>query len=102
MYDERLTSEASLQFRFADFKIDVAQHELRQGGRLVSIEPQVFDLLVHLVRNHTRVVSKSELIDVIWQGRVISDAALSARICAARRAIGDNGDDQRFIRTHHK
>jgi TolB-like protein len=92
----------TVNFRFADFEIDVAQIELRQRGEAVPIEPQVFDLLVHLVRNCNRIVSKSELIDTIWQGRAISDAALSSRISAARRAIGDNGNDQLLIRTHHK
>ena len=91
-----------MDFSFADFEIDVAQHELRRKGEIVAIEPQVFDLLVHLVRNRDRVVSKEELIDVIWQGRVISEATLNSRVSATRRAIGDNGDDQLFIRTHHK
>ena len=91
-----------MDFRFAEFEIDVARHELRRGGELVPIEPQVFDLLVHLVRNRDRIVSKDELIDTIWQGRIVSEAALSSRVSAARRAIGDNGDDQLFIRTHHK
>jgi TolB-like protein len=91
-----------LDFRFADFEIDLAQHELRRKGELVPIEPQVFDLLIHLIRNRDRIVSKEELIDEIWQGRVISEAALSSRVAAVRRAIGDNGDDQRLLRTHHK
>jgi TolB-like protein len=91
-----------LGFRFANIEIDVAQHELRRAGKVVPIEPQVFDLLVHLVRNHDRVVSKDELIEAVWEGRFISEATLSSRISAARRAIGDNGDDQLLIRTHHK
>jgi TolB-like protein len=91
-----------LDFRFTDFEIDLAQQELRRKGELVPIEPQVFDLLIHLIRNRDRIVSKDELIDAIWQGRVISEAALSSRVAAVRRAIGDNGDDQRLLRTHHK
>ncbi|MGB8897486.1 MAG: winged helix-turn-helix domain-containing protein, partial [Pseudolabrys sp.] len=91
-----------MDFRFADFEIDVAQHELRRKGEIVPIEPQVFDLLVHLVRNCNRIVGKEELIDVVWQSRAISEATLSSRVSAARRAIGDNGDDQLLIRTHHK
>jgi TolB-like protein len=91
-----------LNLRFNDFEIDVARYELRRGDELVPIEPQVFDLLVHLVRNRNRIVSKSEVIDVIWKGRIVSEAALSSRISAARRAIGDNGADQMLIRTHHK
>jgi TolB-like protein len=91
-----------LNLRFNDFEIDVARYELRRGDELVPIEPQVFDLLVHLVRNRNRIVSKSEVIDVVWKGRIVSEAALSSRISAARRAIGDNGADQVLIRTHHK
>jgi adenylate cyclase len=91
-----------LNFRFGDFEIDVARQELRRAGAIVHIEPQVFDLLVHLIRNRDRIVSKDELIDVIWQGRIVSEATLSSRISAARRALGDSGNDQSFIRTLHK
>jgi TolB-like protein len=91
-----------LDFRFADFEIDVARHELRRAGAVVHIEPQVFDLIVHLVKNRDRIVSKDELIEAIWQGRIISEAALSSRISAARRALGDTGNDQSLIRTLHK
>src|SRR5262245_57915153 len=93
---------AALNFRFADFEINVARQELRRAGVIVHIEPQVFDLLVHLIRNRDRIVSKDELIDVIWQGRIVSEATLSSRISAARRALGDSGNDQSFIRTLHK
>jgi TolB-like protein/DNA-binding winged helix-turn-helix (wHTH) protein/tetratricopeptide (TPR) repeat protein len=93
---------AALNFRFADFEIDVARHELRRAGIVVHIEPQVFDLLVYLVRHRERTVSKDELIDSIWQGRIVSDATLSSRISAARRALGDSGNDQSLIRTLHK
>ena len=89
-------------FRFASFQIDIAQHELRRDGHRVAIEPQVFDLLVHLVRHSDRIVSKDELIEVIWNGRAISDAAVSSRISAARQAIDDNGTDQKFIKTLNK
>jgi TolB-like protein len=91
-----------LDFRFADFEIDVARHELRRAGAVVHIEPQVFDLIVHLVKFRERIVSKDELIEAIWQGRIISEAALSSRISAARRALGDSGNDQSLIRTLHK
>jgi TolB-like protein/DNA-binding winged helix-turn-helix (wHTH) protein len=91
-----------LQYRFAEFEIDLSQQELRRLGEAVHIEPQVFDLIVHLVRNHDRIVSKDELIETIWNGRIISEAALSSRINGARRALGDNGTDQVFIRTLHK
>lgn len=68
----------------------------------MAIEPQVFDLLVHLVRNHERIVTKDELIQVVWKGRLISEAALSSRISAARRAVNDNGAKQSLIRTLNK
>jgi TolB-like protein len=94
--------EGGVAFRFADFEIDVAQQELRRSGEIVHMEPQVFDLLLHLVRNRGRIVSKDELIETVWNGRIVSEAALSSRINAARKAIGDNGNDQLFIRTLHK
>src|SRR3954470_9704844 len=96
------STELVMQYRFAEFQVDLSQHELRRGSKPVHIEPQVFDLIVHLVRNHDRVVSKEELIETIWNNRIISEAALSSRINAARRALGDNGNDQIFIRTLHK
>ena len=91
-----------MDFRFADFEVNATRHELRRKGELVAIEPQVFDLLVHLLRNHDRIVSKDELIEAIWRGRVISETALSSCVSAARRAINDTGDEQLYIRTHHK
>jgi TolB-like protein/DNA-binding winged helix-turn-helix (wHTH) protein/tetratricopeptide (TPR) repeat protein len=91
-----------LNFRFADFEVDLARHELRRDGAVVHIEPQVFDVIVHLVRNRERIVSKDELIDSVWQSRIVSEATLSSRISAARRALGDSGNDQNLIRTLHK
>jgi DNA-binding winged helix-turn-helix (wHTH) protein len=91
-----------LKYRFDEFEIDLIQQELRRGDKFIHIEPQVFDLIVHLVRNHDRIISKDELIENIWHGRIISEAALSSRINAARRALGDNGNDQSLIRTLHK
>jgi TolB-like protein len=91
-----------LALRFGDFEIDLARHELRRSDKVVSIEPQVFSLLAYLIQNRNRVVTKDDLIDAVWQGRSISEAALSSRMSAARRAIGDNGDDQLLIRTLHK
>jgi adenylate cyclase len=89
-------------FRFTEFEIDVARHELRRAGTIVHIEPQVFDLLVHLIRNRDRIVGKDELFDVIWEGRIVSEATLSSRISAARRALRDSGNDQSIIRTVYK
>ena len=89
-------------FHFADFHIDLARHELRRAGDPIPLEPQVFDVLVHLLRHRDRIVSKDELIETIWHGRIVSEAALSSRINAVRRALGDNGSDQMFVRTMHK
>ena len=69
---------ALLNFRFADFEIDSARQELRRAGAIVHVEPQVFDLLVHLVRNRDRIVSKDELFDAIWQGRILYDDLIRA------------------------
>jgi DNA-binding winged helix-turn-helix (wHTH) protein/pimeloyl-ACP methyl ester carboxylesterase len=88
-----------LQFTFADCSLDVDRRELRRGDDLIAIEPQVFDLLVYLVRNRDRVVSKDDLIASVWSGRIVSESTLTSRINAARKAVGDNGDDQRLIRT---
>ena len=91
-----------MRYRFAQFEIDPNQHELRRAGESMHIEPQVFDLIVHLMRNRDRIVSKDELIETIWNGRIISEAALSSRVNGARRVLGDNGNDQVFIKTLHK
>src|SRR5882757_8319173 len=96
------TGIVALIFRFKDFEIDVARQELRRTGTIVHIEPQVFDLLVYLIQNRDRIVSKDELIDAVWQGRIVSDATLSSRISSARRALGDSGNDQNLIRTLHR
>src|SRR4051794_15538274 len=96
------STEVVMKYRFADFEVDLSQHELRRSGESVHIEPQVFDVIVHLVRNHDRVVSKDELIDTVWNGRAISEAAFSSRINGARRVLGDNGTDQFFIKTLHR
>jgi TolB-like protein/Tfp pilus assembly protein PilF len=87
---------------FGPCRVDLQRQELRRGDTVVHVEPQVFDLLVHLLRHRDRVVGKDELFDTIWQGRIVSEAALSSRINAARRAVGDDGDRQEVIRTVHK
>jgi adenylate cyclase len=79
--------------------LDTGTRELRRGPDLLSIEPKVFDLLVHLIANRGRVVSKDDLIATVWDGRIISESALTTAINAARVALGDSGDEQRLIRT---
>jgi TolB-like protein/DNA-binding winged helix-turn-helix (wHTH) protein len=89
-------------FRFAGLELDPRRQELRRGDAVVHVEPQVFDLLLLLVQHRDRIVTRDEILDTIWQGRFVSEAALSSRINAARKAIGDSGNDQRLIRTFHK
>jgi TolB-like protein/cytochrome c-type biogenesis protein CcmH/NrfG len=88
-----------MQFLFSDQVLDTDRRELCRGRDRVSIEPQVFDLLVFLMQNHDRVVSKDDLIEAIWGGRIVSESTLTSRINAARKAIGDSGRDQNLIRT---
>ena len=89
-----------MQFLFADHVLDLERRELKRGAQQIAVEPQVFDLLVYLVQNRDRVISKDDLIATIWHGRVVSESNLTTRINAARKAIGDNGEDQRLIRTY--
>jgi TolB-like protein len=88
-----------LLYLFNDFELDIDRRELRRGPKLVAIAPQVFDLLQYLIRHRDRVVSKDELVASIWDGRVVSDSALSTRLNAVRCAIDDTGEEQLLIRT---
>ncbi len=90
---------AGVVWMFGAFELDTARYELRGEGSVIRIEPQVFDVLTHLVTNRDRLVSKEELFDTVWGGRFVGEAALTSRIKAARRALGDDGESQRFIRT---
>jgi DNA-binding winged helix-turn-helix (wHTH) protein len=88
-----------MRLRFDEFILDVARRELWRGSEPVVVEPQVFDLLVYLVQNPERVVTKDELLQAVWDGRIVSESAITNRVNAARRAIGDSGKAQRLIRT---
>jgi TolB-like protein/tetratricopeptide (TPR) repeat protein len=88
-----------LRYLFEEYAFDTDRRELHRGADVVSVAPQVFDLLDYLIRNRERVVSKDDLIKTIWNGRSVSDAALTTRLNAARTAIGDSGDEQRLIKT---
>ena len=88
-------------YRFGPFELDLARVELRVDGEPRCIEPQVFALLVLLVENRERLVSKDEIVEKVWDGRIISDAAIASRIKSARKALGDDGKNQRFIKTLH-
>ena len=89
----------TVQFSFADHTLDTDKRELRRGSEPIAVEPQVFDLLIYLVEHRDRVVSKDDLIASVWGGRIVSESTLASRINAARKAIGDNGDEQKLIRT---
>src|SRR3954468_6870977 len=89
----------NLRYCFEEFAFDIDRRELHRGAEVVSITPQVFDLLEYLIRNRERVVSKDELIDAVWGGRIISDEALTTRLNVVRNAIGDTGQEQRLIKT---
>jgi adenylate cyclase len=80
-----------MRFRFNDYCLDLARRELRHGANLVAIEPQVFDIIAFLIQNRERVVSKDDLIATVWSGRIVSDSALTSRINAVRKAVGDTG-----------
>jgi TolB-like protein len=88
-------------YQFAQFELDTGRVELRSSGVVVPVEPQVFALLRLLVENHQRVVTKDEIVEKVWKGRIVSDSAVSSRVKSARQAIGDNGHTQGFIRTIH-
>ncbi|UQD75029.1 winged helix-turn-helix domain-containing tetratricopeptide repeat protein [Bradyrhizobium japonicum] len=88
-----------MRYRFEEFAFDIDRRELHRGAEVVSITPQVFDLPEYLLRNRERVVSKDDLINAVWSGRIVSDAALTTRLNAARSAIGDSGEEQRLIKT---
>jgi DNA-binding winged helix-turn-helix (wHTH) protein len=88
-----------MRFLFGDYALDLERRELRRGAELVEVEPQVFDLSAYLVENRDRVASKDDLLAAVWHGRIVSESTLTSRITAARQAIGDSGEQQRFIRT---
>ncbi|MFV2038138.1 MAG: alpha/beta fold hydrolase [Paracoccaceae bacterium] len=88
-----------MRYSFADCILDIDGHRFHRAGQVIGLEPQVFDLLHLLVRNAGKLVSKDQLIDDVWNGRIVSEATVSARINAARTAVGDNGQAQAIIRT---
>ena len=88
-----------MPFLFGDYSLDIERRELRRGHELISVGPQVFDLLVYLLQNRERVVSKDDLFEAVWLGRVVSESTLTTHINAVRKAIGDSGESQTLIRT---
>src|SRR5262245_11550868 len=83
------------------YALDLQRYELRCSGQVIKLEPQVFDVLVYLIQHRHRVVTKDELVEHVWAGRLVSEATLTSRMMAARRAVGDRGREQRVIQTLH-
>jgi TolB-like protein len=94
-----LEAEMPFVLVFGDCRLDADRRELVRDSLAVPLGPQVFDLLLHLLRNRHRVVTKDDLLEEVWSGRIVSESTLTSHINAARKAIGDNGQDQRLIRT---
>lgn len=90
-----------MKYAFNDFELDPDKFELRKRGVLVALEPQVFTLLKLLVERREQMVSKDDIIEKIWDGRIVSDASIASRIKLARQAVGDDGTAQHSIRTIH-
>lgn len=88
-----------MKYQFADCVLDLNRRELTRAAQVVAVGPQVFDLLVHLVENRERVVSKDGVLDAVWNGRIVSESTLTSHINAVRKAIGDSGAEQRLVRT---
>lgn len=88
-------------YTFDSFELDLAKAELRADGELRRVEPQVFALLAFLVEHRERLVSKEEILENVWDGRIVSDSALASRVKSARKALGDDGRAQRYIKTIH-
>ncbi|MFT3725565.1 MAG: winged helix-turn-helix domain-containing protein [Hyphomonadaceae bacterium] len=88
-------------YGFGDFELDTGRVELRKNGVTCAVEPQVFALLRFLIENRDRMVTKDEIIDAVWEGRIVSDSAVTSRVKSSRQAVGDNGSAQTIIRTVH-
>src|SRR5215471_17449373 len=95
----RSARDAEVQFKFGDCVLDPERRELSRRAEVVPVGPQVFDLLLHLVRNRDRVVSKDDLLQAVWTGRIVSESTITSHINAVRKAIGDTGEEKRLVRT---
>jgi adenylate cyclase len=96
---ERRRRNGKLLYSFEDYALDTDRRELRRGARLVSLSPKAFDLLAYVIQNRSRVVSRDDLLSSVWDGRIVSESALTTCINAARFAISDSGEEQRLIKT---
>jgi len=88
-----------MRYQFGDFELATERYELKRNGIVLHVEPLVFDLILFLSRNPGRVVSREEIVDGVWQGRLVSEATIDGSIKSARRILGDSGDTQHYIRT---
>ncbi|NNE83067.1 MAG: adenylate cyclase, partial [Alphaproteobacteria bacterium] len=88
-----------MHYQFGDYSLDTENLEIKRSGDLVALEPQVFRLIVCLIENRDRVVPKDDLIEIVWDQRIISDGALNTCLNAARKAVGDDGKTQAVIKT---
>src|SRR5437879_11368542 len=88
-----------VQFLFENYCLDADRRELKRGSELIAIGPKVFDLLLYLVQNREQVVTRDDLLEAVWGGRIVSESTLTSHINAVRKAIGDSGQEQRLIRT---
>lgn len=102
MDGEALTGLPVMRYQSENFTLDSDDYSLTRNGINYAIEPQVFDLLIHLIENRNRVVTREELLDQLWNGRIVSDSAINARLKEARKAVGDTGKQQRVIKTLHR
>jgi DNA-binding winged helix-turn-helix (wHTH) protein len=89
-------------YSFEEYELDLQRYELRCAGQPVKIEPQVFNLLAYLIQHRDRLITKEELLEQLWAGRVVGEATLTSRVRAARKAVGDTGRVQRLIQTLHR
>ena len=89
-------------YQSQNFALDTQSYSLERNGDKHAVEPQVFDLLVYLIENRNRVVTRDELLDNLWNGRIVSDSAINARLKQARKAVGDDGKKQNVIKTIHR
>ena len=88
-----------MRYQFGDFELATERYELRRNGIALHVEPLVFDLILFLLRSPGRVVSREEIVDGVWQGRLVSESTIDGCIKSARRILGDSGDNQSYIRT---
>lgn len=99
IYIKCIFPRGTMLYQFDEFELDVERFELRRGGEALHVEPQTFDFLLFLIENNDRVVTREEIIDKVWQGRIVSDTTISSCVKAARKTLGDDGEHQSYIKT---